>query len=137
LGKRIEGLKKLGAAHLVKRFCTKLSTAVVDIERCECELLFWSLSRLPPFRPEFGLDAVMLSRRRLLLALATGSLVGLDALPAGAQQKVSQSAALYQDQPRAGFSCAACSLFRPPDACAVVVGPISPRGWCRFFDLPD
>jgi hypothetical protein len=100
-----------------------------------------------PVRRELGMrsDAIKLSRRRLLRALASGSLVGLDARPAAArppppaaaQHKVSQTAALYRDRPKDGFSCAACALFRPPAACAVVAGSISPRGWCRFFDLPD
>jgi hypothetical protein len=57
--------------------------------------------------------------------------------PAAVLQQVSQAAAQYQDQPRGGFSCAACALFRPPGSCAVVAGAISPHGWCRFFDLPD
>jgi len=50
---------------------------------------------------------------------------------------MSQAAAQYQGRPNAGLSCAACALFRPPAACAVVAGAISPNGWCRFFDLPD
>jgi hypothetical protein len=54
-----------------------------------------------------------------------------------AQQQVSPSEAQYQDRPRDGLSCAACALFRPPAACAVVSGTVSPNGWCRFFDLPD
>lgn len=87
-------------------------------------------------------DMVGVLRRRVLLALVSGPAAGLEALPVLAQQpavgqKVSQAAALYQDRPKGGLSCAACALFRPPAACAVVVGPISPNGWCRFFDLPD
>jgi hypothetical protein len=54
-----------------------------------------------------------------------------------AQQKVSPDEAQYQDRPRNGLSGAACVLFRPPAACAVVAGTISPHRWCRFFDLPD
>jgi hypothetical protein len=74
-----------------------------------------------------------LSRRGLLQAMA-----GFVASGAGpALQRVSQAAAQYQDRPKGGFSCAACALFRPPRACAVVAGDISPNGWCRFFDLPD
>ncbi len=82
-----------------------------------------------------------LLRRRLLLAFVSGPLAGLGAPPASAQQsarqQASQAEALYQDQPKNGLSCAACALFRPPAACAVVMGAISPTGWCRFFDLPD
>ncbi|MGA8380443.1 MAG: high-potential iron-sulfur protein [Stellaceae bacterium] len=61
----------------------------------------------------------------------------MEIAPAVAAQKVSQAAAQYQSRPNAGLSCAACALFRPPAACAVVAGAISPKGWCRFFDLPD
>jgi hypothetical protein len=61
----------------------------------------------------------------------------LTSASAAAQQKASQAEARYQDRPKDGFSCAACALFRPPGSCTVVAGAISPRGWCRFFDLPD
>jgi hypothetical protein len=57
--------------------------------------------------------------------------------PARAQQKMSLAEAQYQDRPKNGLSCAACALFRPPRSCVVVLGDISPNGWCRFFDLPD
>jgi hypothetical protein len=54
-----------------------------------------------------------------------------------AQQKMSQTDAEYQDRPKSGLTCAACTLFRPPRSCEVVQGDISPNGWCKFFDLPD
>ena len=54
-----------------------------------------------------------------------------------AQQQMSQAEAEYQDQPKGGLACAACTLFRPPRSCQVVAGDISPNGWCKFFDLPD
>ncbi|MGH7060765.1 MAG: hypothetical protein ACREFH_10285 [Stellaceae bacterium] len=75
-----------------------------------------------------------LSRRGLLQAMAGGAIA---ARSAAAEEKVSQAEARYQDRPKGGFSCAACALFRPPHACVVVAGDISPDGWCRFFDLPD
>jgi hypothetical protein len=75
-------------------------------------------------------------RRRLLLVAGSVLVTGW-AARASAQQKVSQAVARYQDRPKNGLSCAACALFRPPAACAVVTGVISPNGWCRFFDLPD
>jgi hypothetical protein len=59
------------------------------------------------------------------------------AAPASAQQKMSPTEAEYQDSPKNGLTCAACSLFRPPRSCEVVDGDVSPRGWCKFFDLPD
>jgi hypothetical protein len=51
--------------------------------------------------------------------------------------KLSRTAALYQDTPRGGLSCAGCTFFRRPRSCQVVEGDISPTGWCRLFDLPD
>jgi hypothetical protein len=76
-------------------------------------------------------------RRKLLSTLTSGVIVGFTAATAAAQQKMSRNDAEYQDKPRSGLSCAACSLFRPPQSCEVVDGDISPNGWCRFFDLPD
>ncbi len=72
--------------------------------------------------------------RRLLLAAALGA-----APPATAQPpaKVSAVTAKYQETPRDGLRCAACTFFRRPDACQVVKGPISPNGWCQLFDMPD
>jgi hypothetical protein len=75
-------------------------------------------------------------RRDLVWAPLLGAAL-LAEKPAAAPTKVSQAAAQYQDRPKNGMSCAACALFRPPAACAVVAGPISRNGWCRFFDLPD
>jgi len=33
--------------------------------------------------------------------------------------------------------CRLCEFWRPPDACALVIGTISPVGWCKFFQWPD
>ena len=79
---------------------------------------------------------VGMSRRSLLVTVGS-AVAGRAFKPALAQSKVSQAEALYQDRPKNGISCAACALFRPPVARAVVMGVISPQGWCRFFDLPD
>ena len=76
-------------------------------------------------------------RRSLLRAALSGAVVATAIAPAAAQQKTSAAEAQYQNRPKNGFSCAACALFRPPAACVVVAGAISPNGWCRFFDLPD
>lgn len=51
--------------------------------------------------------------------------------------KVLRAAALYQETPRGGLSCAGCTFFRRPRSCEVVAGDISQTGWCRLFDLPD
>ncbi len=78
-----------------------------------------------------------LLRRTLLRAAVSAAAFGATIAPAAAQQKMSPAEAQYQNRPKNGFSCAACALFRPPAACVVVAGAISPNGWCRFFDLPD
>jgi hypothetical protein len=51
--------------------------------------------------------------------------------------RISPAAAKYQDTPRGGMSCAACTFFRRPAACQVVEGNVSPNGWCELFDMPD
>lgn len=71
--------------------------------------------------------------RRTLFWALYGAIVA----PASAEQKMSRSEAEYQDAPKNGLTCAACTLFRPPRSCEVVAGDISPNGWCKFFDLPD
>jgi hypothetical protein len=76
-------------------------------------------------------------RRKLLRAVLSVAAAGLAGAVALAQQKFSKSAAEYQDTPKNGLTCAACSLFRAPRSCVIVEGEVSPRGWCRFFDLPD
>jgi hypothetical protein len=68
-------------------------------------------------------------RRFLLLAAA--------ACGAQAPAKLSRADAGYQDAPRSGLSCLACTFFRRPASCQVVDGEVSPHGWCRLFDMPD
>ena len=37
----------------------------------------------------------------------------------------------YQDKPGPkNEKCAACRFFKPPSACTIVTGKISPNGWC-------
>jgi hypothetical protein len=56
---------------------------------------------------------------------------------AQAPPQVSRETAKYQDSPRGGQTCEACTFFRRPRACQVVEGDISPDGWCQLFDMPD
>lgn len=56
---------------------------------------------------------------------------------ASPQQTWSRQDALYQDTPKNGQSCGLCTLFRPPDGCQVIEGPVSRTGWCKFFDMID
>jgi hypothetical protein len=79
--------------------------------------------------------------RRALLAKAgllslAGSSLGM-ALPrtaAGADEKMTQKDAEYQPTPKNGQSCAKCQLFQPPTGCKIVLGKVSPQGWCTFFE---
>ena len=76
-------------------------------------------------------------RRNLLHAALSAAAMSLAIARLRAQQKMLQSDAAYQDTPKNGLTCAACSLFRPLRSCEIVQGDISPNGWCKFFDLPD
>jgi len=96
-----------------------------------------SRQRRPALPGRRGAARPLLRRDLLGAAISAASVAVLAAARASAQQKVSQTEAQYQDRPKNGLDCAACALFRPPAACAVVSGIISPNGWCRFFDLPD
>jgi hypothetical protein len=62
-------------------------------------------------------------------ALASRALRGT----AHAQQKVAKAVVKYQDAPNAGHQCSGCSNFAAPDGCKVVLGKISPRGWCTIW----
>jgi hypothetical protein len=72
--------------------------------------------------------------RRLVLMAAVGV---THRVAAQTPPKVSRAVAKYQDTPRGGMSCAACTFFRSPASCQVVEGVVSPNGWCQLFDMPD
>ncbi len=76
-----------------------------------------------------------LSRRRLLGQCLTGAaLVGTGALPAeAAVNRFIKTASRYQNQPNGDQRCALCIHFQPPGSCEVVLGHISPHGWCKWF----
>jgi hypothetical protein len=48
-------------------------------------------------------------------------------------KKLSKDAVGYEPRAAPGARCAQCEHFAAPDACALVAGRISPRGWCRKF----
>jgi hypothetical protein len=52
---------------------------------------------------------------------------------AAAQQKISQANAKYVDHPNNNQQCDGCIQFQAPNACKIVDGNISPKGWCQFF----
>jgi hypothetical protein len=80
----------------------------------------------------------VISRRSLLegAPLPAAAAVSLDGLTPGEatvqQTKLSQALSKYQDTPKNGQQCSTCSHFVAPPACAIVVDPIAPQGWCQF-----
>jgi hypothetical protein len=61
------------------------------------------------------------------------ALAGLLAAGAGAPAEAADNKAQfkYQDKPgKNGQKCSTCHLFKPPHACTLVTGTISPNGWC-------
>lgn len=73
------------------------------------------------------------SRRSLIRALATVPFVAMAATKALAA-KLSQKSVGYQNHPRGSQSCSSCRLYRAPNECAEVQGPISPHGWCHIYN---
>ena len=74
--------------------------------------------------------------RRVVLLRSAGCAAGAAAslLPLRqAAAKMTQKAAEYQDSPKADQECSNCSLFQEPNACTLIDGEISPKGWCKFW----
>jgi hypothetical protein len=71
------------------------------------------------------------ARRRILfgagLAAVTGTAI---ARQATAQQKLAKNLIMYQDSPKGDQRCDNCTHWQPPNACAIVEGPIAPQAWC-------
>lgn len=80
-----------------------------------------------------------MSRRELFPSVVGGVAIVAAALSLGrsqmaeAQPKTSKKVAKYQDHPNKGQQCSVCNFFRPPHACQLVAGNISPNGWCSYF----
>ena len=74
------------------------------------------------------------SRRDMLrtgMMIAAGAAV---ASTARAQdEKISQELVQYQDQPKDGQKCNMCAQWVEPNACKIVVGKISPNGYCVAY----
>lgn len=84
------------------------------------------------------------SRRRLLIqsAATLPVLITLSLLTQSGSVsagKASKSDFHYQDHPNDGNQCSNCAAFTPPPSasvdgnCAIIDGPISPKGWCMAF----
>lgn len=59
--------------------------------------------------------------------------IGIGVPQAAAQQKLAKAMIQYQDEPKDGQRCDACIHWQPPNACAIVEGPINPAGWCGAY----
>jgi hypothetical protein len=46
---------------------------------------------------------------------------------------MAQKAVEYQATPKGDQECSNCSLFQEPNACTLIDGEISPKGWCKFW----
>jgi hypothetical protein len=84
-------------------------------------------------------DESKLTRRvffRGAATLAGAALVGavIPVRDARAQQKLAKSVMQYQDTPKNGQRCDECVYFKPPSACGLIEGTISPQGWCTAFN---
>ncbi|MBV9116328.1 MAG: hypothetical protein JOY63_03060 [Acetobacteraceae bacterium] len=75
------------------------------------------------------------SRRAALrvgIGVATAAVVAGTAAAQNAP-KLAKNVVMYQDQPKDGHECDQCVNFQPPNACKIVEGEISPKGWCGAF----
>ena len=80
------------------------------------------------------------SRRRVSLTgagLAGGGALGAAGLGrdhASAQgAKIPPTVAHYQETPKGKAACETCASFIAPSACKIVLGAISPSGWCILY----
>ncbi len=76
------------------------------------------------------------SRRAALragLVILAGGVLATAARADDDSDKVEQSTVQYQPTPNAGAKCSACANFVAPNACKVVLGVVSPEGWCSAF----
>ena len=51
--------------------------------------------------------------------------------------KLSQGEAGYMQQSMGNERCGTCEHFVKPNECQIVEGPISPMGWCDYYDDND
>ena len=47
---------------------------------------------------------------------------------------ISKAEARYQEAPKGTKRCRACSMFRDPQSCTLVIGKISPHGYCQHWE---
>jgi hypothetical protein len=79
-----------------------------------------------------GIGRRVLLRRAAMLA-GVSCVLGVAAQSARADTKLTQKDAEYQPSPKNGQSCATCEFYTAPSGCKIVLGKVSPQGWCAFF----
>lgn len=77
-----------------------------------------------------------LSRRSFLRGAATlaGAAGAVTIIPIAHAQKADKKAMQYQDTPKGAQQCDKCVYWKAPDACGIVEGKISPKGWCVAYN---
>ena len=72
--------------------------------------------------------------RRAILRSGALALIGVGmSSRTEAQAKIAPNLVHYQAKPKGAQECDHCLHFVPPDACKMVAGKISPKGWCALF----
>ena len=83
------------------------------------------------------IDIKSRSRRQFFgdLAFVVGGATLLAAVtaPQSAAAKVAPQDVAYQPTPKGASRCDNCVQWQAPNACKVVSGNISPRGWCSIY----
>jgi hypothetical protein len=67
------------------------------------------------------------------MGVAAGAGAALVVAQQAQAQKLPQAAIQYQPGPRGNQRCDNCLHWQPPNACAIVEGPIAPQAWCAAY----
>ena len=77
------------------------------------------------------------SRREMLRAgvvIAAGVAgIAMTSAARAQDEKIAQELVQYQDHPKDGQKCNMCAQWVEPNACKIVVGKISPEGYCVAY----
>jgi hypothetical protein len=77
------------------------------------------------------------SRRGMLrgvMVATSGALLGVGATASpAAEAKVAKAVASYQATPKGNARCGNCTHWQPLFDCKVVLGAVSPIGWCSLY----
>ncbi len=73
-----------------------------------------------------------LMRTGMMIVAGTAS-VAVASTARAQDEKIAQELVQYQDQPKDGLKCNMCAQWVEPNACKIVVGKISPNGWCVAY----